>query len=83
MVNTPEYELAKYLDNFIKPNIPRKFMLGSTGEFLSKINEFTLKGSEHMVSYDVVSLFTNVPLLETIDIVINFLSNRIPCYSPI
>ena len=71
MINTPEYELAKYLDNFIKPNIPKKYILGSTQEFLSKINAFPLKGNEHMVSYDAVSLFTNVPLLETIDIVIN------------
>ena len=72
MINTPEYELAKYLDNFIKPNIPKKYMLNSTQDFLYKINDFPLKGYEHMVSYDVVSLFTNVPLLETIDIVIKY-----------
>ena len=76
MVNTPEYKLAKYLDNFIKPNIPKKFMLNSTQDFLSKINSFPLKGGEHMVSYDVVSLFTNVPLLETIDIVIKCVYGR-------
>ena len=72
MINTPEYELAKYLDNFIKPCIPQKYMLNSTQDFLEKINAFPLKGDELMVSYDVVSLFTNVPLEETIDIVTNY-----------
>ena len=60
-INTPEYNLAKYLDNYIKPNIPKNYMLKSTDEFLEKINDFTLSGVEVMVSYDVVSLFTNVP----------------------
>ena len=72
MVNTPEYELAKYLDSFIKPCIPSRFMLNSTQDFLEKLNAFTLKGNEVMVSYDVVSLFTNVPLKETIDIVLKY-----------
>ena len=73
MVNTPEYELAKYLDDFIKPCIPKQYMLNSTHDFLEKINAFTLKGNEVMVSYDVVSLFTNVPLEETIDIVLKYI----------
>ena len=71
MINTPEYALSKYLDNFIKPNLPSRYMLKSTNEFLDKINKFSLSGSEYMVSYDVVSLFTNVPLKETVDIVTN------------
>ena len=72
MVNTPEYNLAKYLDNFIKPNIPDNFMLKSTNDFLSRIKSFALNGTEQMVSYDVVSLFTNVPLEETIGIVTDY-----------
>jgi len=47
-------------------------MLISTHDFLEKINGFTLNGNEVMVSYDVVSLFTNVPLEETIDIVLKY-----------
>jgi len=71
MINTPEYKMSKYLDNFIKPNIPNRYMLKSTSDFLDKINSFSLTGDEFMVSYDVVSLFTNVPLKETVDIVTN------------
>ena len=51
-------------------------MLKSTNEFLSKINEFPLGGEERMVSYDVVSLFTNVPLKETIDIIVNLVYSK-------
>ena len=37
MIGTPEYELAKFLDTFIKPNIPNDFMLNSTSEFIDKL----------------------------------------------
>ena len=76
MINTPEYNLSKYLDAYIKPNIPKRYMLNSTNEFLDKINEFSLNGNEYMVSFDVVSLFTNVPLIETIDIVTNLVYGK-------
>ena len=70
MIGTPEYELAKFLDSYIKPNIPSKFMLKSTSEFIDKLQDHRLNGSEHLVSFDVTSLFTNVPLHETIDIIL-------------
>ena len=82
MLNTPEYDLAKYLDGCIKPNIPDKYMLRSTSDFIDNLNNYPLKGNEKMVSFDVVSLFTNVPLIETIDIIIK----RIYCddaFSPL
>ena len=71
MVNTPEYHLSKYFDNFIKPNIPQTYMLKSTNDFLMKLKDYKLSGEEKMVSYDVVSLFTNVPLLETVEIILD------------
>jgi hypothetical protein len=70
MINTSEYKLAKFLDDYIKPNIPKDFMLNSTNHFLDKLKGQPLSGHETMVSYDVTSLFTNVPLQETIDIII-------------
>ena len=72
MVNTPEYSLAKYLDSFIKPNIPSQFMINSTADFVSEINSYPLQGNEFLVSYDVSSLFTNVPLQETINLVLEY-----------
>ena len=40
MVGTPEYELAKFLDKIIKSYIPNNFMLESTYDFISKLNQF-------------------------------------------
>ena len=72
MIGTPEYQLAKVLDGFIKPNIPKDFMLHSTSDFIDKLKLYSIHGNETMVSFDVSSLFTNVPLLETIDIVCDY-----------
>ena len=62
MINTAEYHLAKYLDSIIKPHIPSEFMLESTSSFLGKLKEFCFKPTDILISFDVVSLFTNVPL---------------------
>ena len=69
MINTAEYNLAKYLDKIIKPKIPAKFMLNSTKSFLDKLKDYVFKSSSIIVSFDVVSLFTNIPLHETIDLI--------------
>ena len=36
MVGTAQYNLAKYLDSFIKPVIPDQYMLSSTADFVQK-----------------------------------------------
>jgi len=59
MINTPEYHLAKLLDSIIKPYIPDEYMLKSTDDFMNKLNEFWGDQNQVMVSFDVVSLFTN------------------------
>ena len=73
MIDTPEYNLAKFLDQIIKPYIPNQFMLDSTFHLLDKLKEFFPSSNQIMVSFDVVSLFTNVPLEETIDMIVNYI----------
>ena len=73
MLNSPEYKLAKYLDNFIKPNIPISFSCDSTDLFLDNLKAFSINPNMKVVSFDVVSLFTNIPLIETINIIANSL----------
>ena len=67
MVNTPEYNISKYLDNLLKPLVPSEFSVKSTYEFLDKIRSSQVIKSDIMVSFDVVSLFTNVPREHTIN----------------
>ena len=72
MLNTPQYGLAKYLDTIIKPVIPDTYMLSSTDHFLTTLSSLELSNSYKLASYDVESLFTNVPLAEIIDIASDF-----------
>ena len=60
-------------------------MLSSTQEFISKVTSCISSGVGYrptLVSFDVESLFTNVPLKEVIDIACNFVyeSDEKPCY---
>ena len=71
MVGSPEYKLAKFMDTIIKPYISDKHMLRSSYEFLEKLQEINLNSNQVMVSFDVKSLFTNVSLQETIDLISN------------
>ena len=47
-------------------------MLSSTWEFLDKLKLFIFKATDSMISFDVVSLVTNVPLIETIDTISDY-----------
>ena len=69
MINTSEYYLAKYLDTFIQPNIPISFSVSSTSQFLDTLKHYVFSPNDKIISFDVVSLFTNVPLSETIDLI--------------
>ena len=68
-VSTPTYNLSKYLKRIISPYMPRKYVLASTYEFLDLIRATETSGGV-MVSLDVESLFTNVPVEDTTQIVI-------------
>ena len=46
-------------------------MLKSTDDFIERLKQFPCNNSYRIVSFDVVSLFTNVPLSETIELIIN------------
>ena len=69
MVGTAEYKLAKFLDTFIKPNINVDYTVDSTSAFVDKLQEFQLQNGDYSVSFDVSSLYTNVPLEETIHLI--------------
>jgi hypothetical protein len=69
-VGTYNYELAKYLDRLIKPLLGESsYMLKDTFDFVNRVSKLNCEGME-MGSFDVESLFPNIPLDETIDIVL-------------
>ena len=67
MLGTTEYHLAKYLVSIINENMPNRYMLDSNFLFICKLNQFWFIPSHVLVSYDVESLFTSIPLQEAIE----------------
>ncbi|XP_050717411.1 uncharacterized protein LOC126999050 [Eriocheir sinensis] len=77
------YKLAKRLNELITPFTPASFNLKSTIEFLDLLK--TTRPSNIMASMDVESLFTNVPVDKTTDLIcqrIYHLENEEPLNIP-
>ena len=70
MTGTITHDVSKYLNNIIRPFIDQRYMLKSSHELLVHLKTVKIAPSDHLVSLDVESLFTNVPVNETIDIII-------------
>ena len=67
--NTPQYGLAKYLVPIISPITTNSYTVKDSFSFAKEISDLVATGL-CMASFDVKSLFTNIPLKETIDIII-------------
>ena len=73
MVNAPQHELAKWLAEVLKPVVEKygKHTVKDTFDFCTKLEECEAEGNiegTYMCSFDVTSLFTNIPLRETLKI---------------
>lgn len=68
MVNTPTHKLAKWLVEILRPvrDAVSQNVVKDSFDFVNIIRSIDLTNT-HMCSFDVQSLFTNIPLLETID----------------
>ena len=66
--NTYNYALAKWLDNKLKPLSLNQHTVTDIFDFASEVQDLRISAGNILVSYDVSSLFTNVPLDETIEI---------------
>ena len=68
---------ACFLCDLLSPLVSNDYSCKDTFSFVSQIKNANLSKT-FLVSYDVTSLFTNIPLWETIDIVINLIFNHNP-----
>ena len=66
----PTYKLAKTLNKILSPYVPTTHSLKSSSEFIDLIKNNGKRGM--LASMDVTSLFTNVPVDETIDILTRY-----------
>ena len=72
------YNLAKYLGKELSPFICAEFSCEDTFTFVREIQNAGIHRGSFVVSYDVVSLFTNIPLEETIEIAVETLFKNKP-----
>ena len=68
-VTTPTYHIAKTIAKILTPYIPHKYMLRFTNDLRDQLQTHEYCG--YIASLDVESLFTNVPVDDTINIIIN------------
>ncbi|XP_071944677.1 uncharacterized protein [Antedon mediterranea] len=66
---TYNYKLAQWLDEKLKPLSQNAYTIDDVFSFAADIRSTVINASDILVSYDVSSLFTNVPLTETIQII--------------
>ena len=76
-IGTFNYNLSRFLCDLLSPLVPNDYSYKDTFSFVSQIKNANLS-KKFLVSYDVTSLFTNIPLQETIDIAINLIFNHNP-----
>ena len=68
-IPSPTYHLAKKLNSILTPYVPNKYSLQSSADFLRVLRESPNEGI--IASLDVESLFTNVPVDETISLILD------------
>ena len=71
------YNLAHFLCDLLSPLVPNDYACKDTFSCLSQIKNANIS-KKLLVSYNITSLFTNIPLQETIDIAINLIFNHNP-----
>ena len=74
-IGTHSYKLAKYLVPMLSQITQNVYSLKDTFQFVHQITNIVNAQDYIMASFDVTSLFTNIPLDETIDIAIDSLFN--------
>ena len=80
-IGTYTYNAAKVIAEYLKPLCSNQYKISDTQEFASLIKDQPpLNDDEEYVSYDVDSLFTNIPVAETIEYIIHqiYTEKKIP-----
>ena len=75
-IGTFNYNLAKFLVPMIAPFTKNEFTVENSNDFVEQLLKLDLSGPAVMASIDVESLFTNVPLKETTNLIVNYISDN-------
>ena len=76
-IGTFNYNLARFFCDLFSPLLPNDYYWKDTFSFVSQIQNANLT-KKFLVSYDITSLFANIPLQGNINIAINLIFNHNP-----
>ena len=76
-IDTYNYKLTQYLGSLLSQHIPSNYATKDSFTFIEKIKQLNTYG-KFLISFDVISLFTNIPLEETINIAIDTIFENYP-----
>ena len=76
-LNTFNYQLAKYLCSLLQPLLSNTYSIFDTFSFVQELKTVDIS-NKFMVSFYVVSLFTNIPLKESIDLAVSYIAEGNP-----
>ena len=80
-IGSPTYHLAKYLTRIISPLSGKTSShVKDSGDFVKKVKDLRLNEESTLVSFDVTSLFTRVPIAEALEIIGRRLEEEEPRY---
>ena len=83
-VDCPTERISMMLDIILQPLLlDTKSYIKDTPDFLRKIEELTILSEENFFTLDVASLYTNIPLQESLDIMEEEFFPKIKCGVPI
>ena len=73
---TYSYNAAQVISQYLKPFCKNEFTINDTQSFSADIKNIPPLQEDEHVSYDVESLFTNIPINETIDYILDQIYNK-------
>ena len=74
-INSSTYNLLKFLSRMLSSLFVNRYSVRNSKEFVDYVKNFTISENEILVSFDVVSLFTSVPVDKALGFVLDLLSS--------
>ena len=69
-IGSPTYDLAKHLAKILKPLVGKTFsFIKYSSQLVSKMKDWKMNDNDLLISFDVVSLYTKIPINEAVEVI--------------